>query len=89
MSDAETGNTKMSIGYGHVTALSHLIKFQEQDERVALLLGRFRAETWALSRVLAFIALINLRGTCLLYTGIWQRVEFYPVQSCRKGLPFF
>lgn len=81
MSDAETGRTMLSIGYGHVTALNHLIKFQQQDEDIAPFYGWFRAETWALPKLLDFIALIKLRGKFLLYMGIWQRVEFYPV-SC-------
>lgn len=81
MSDAETGRTMLSIGYCHVTALNHLIKFQQQDERIAPLHGWFRAETWALPRFLDFIALIKLRGKRLLYMGFWQHVEFYPVSG--------
>lgn len=81
MSDAETGRTMLSIGYDHVTALNHLIKFQQQDEHIPPVHGWFRAETWALPRFLDFTALIKLRGKCLLYMGIWQHVEFYSV-SC-------
>lgn len=82
------------IGYGHVTALNHLIKIQHWGVHIAPIHGWFWAETWALPRFLDFIALIKLRGKCLLYMGIWQHVEFYPV-SCSvmpllpQILPFF
>lgn len=65
MSDAAAGRAMLSVGYGQDTALNHLIKVQQQDERMAPLLGWFRAETWALPRYLDFIALIKVSGKCL------------------------
>lgn len=72
------------IGYGHVTALNHLIKIQQRDEHIAPLHGWFRP----CRRLLGSIALIKRRGKGLLYMGIWQHLEFYPVSRSAMAQEF-